>query len=951
MPIQIRFQPTLFIFLGTSSGQIGWRLKKLLHDAYGDVPILRFLWIDIDNNVDPRARPYFASHERVELSGWNAASVVQNLSHYPTIQKWWPAKTNLKAGMLSGSGGAQKQMRLIGRLALFRKFNDQTRGRSLISRLSDATAAISSIDNHRATLAMSNETYTFTVNPGARVFLCFSPCGGTGSSMAFDIAYLCRHLLAGNEPKVISMSVLPPVIDLAIEDESASQKEKIRANAYAWFKEDLYLQENPVWTVEYPGVSVDVAAPPFNHRYMVDIQNQAGYRLNSPDDVYNMIAQAIFLDAGSAIGGNMQAFNENVGILEEVFEEKPRAYSSLAATSLVFPKERLKTYCSALLAKALLEKGFLGEPDGQEVNVNASSLLSQLKLRDADLIEKLKAAGNLSLTLEPSILKADTVALALSHLDAQEARSNDDRRSLGEKMKVSAAEMIPAAYAGLDREIARLAATRGLKFALGILERLAAPAPAGQVPVDVLSLAGLKARLVQQGESESDLENARLEYKRQRDGLKRLDDGPEDMIERAFNLRGWKKKSSAYKQDCLNKLRAVNDTAAQIAAQAQAAQFYDQIAAKVSEMKKSLTATIACAKKLAVTLEDEANNATSRARSQSLNYEFLQEVEVDFAAYYKKHSSKLDPATAFSTIAPEAARQAVAGLDQWVAEGLKKAALEYGETVFKPGLERVSLLEAIREMAELQGKDARQVIAAYINDLVAYCHPFWHFNADFGIQNIDARSILGVEDGSHPLIPEIYRGGETQYIINTTGVPDRIDVVRIFHGMPAFMLSGMKDYRQVYDSKRKGNDPLHVLPGMDQAADLFPEESQKNRDFFAIGIAFKYIVQIGNWYYFDLEQGYQEHKIQPGKEFRLAQGREKAEEAFSRKEDWVRQLEEAIDSYVRKNGNDKTVQDLKPVIEALLVKIANLGPNEDSLRKQYEKEVRALRAYQRSLEG
>ena len=86
MTTQIRFQPTLFIFMGTSSGQIGWRVKKLIHQAYGDVPVLRFLWIDIDTDIDPMAKPWFSSAERVELSGLNPAAVIKNIDQLPDNQ-------------------------------------------------------------------------------------------------------------------------------------------------------------------------------------------------------------------------------------------------------------------------------------------------------------------------------------------------------------------------------------------------------------------------------------------------------------------------------------------------------------------------------------------------------------------------------------------------------------------------------------------------------------------------------------------------------------------------------------------------------------------------------------------------------------------------------------------------------------------------------------------------
>ena len=110
---QVRFQPTLFLYLGTSAGQIGYRLKRLLKLAYGDVPVLRHLWIDIDIAIDPLAQPWFTDAERIELSGLDPAAVVQNIDNFPAIKAWWPDTTRLSAGMLAG-GGSPQQMRLIG---------------------------------------------------------------------------------------------------------------------------------------------------------------------------------------------------------------------------------------------------------------------------------------------------------------------------------------------------------------------------------------------------------------------------------------------------------------------------------------------------------------------------------------------------------------------------------------------------------------------------------------------------------------------------------------------------------------------------------------------------------------------------------------------------------------------------------------------------------------------
>lgn len=180
MTTQIRFQPTLFIFLGTSAGQVGWRLKKLLQRAFGAIPVLRFLWIDIDTDIDPLARPWFSNQERVELSGLNPASVIKNINNYPSVKSWWPETANVRAGMLTG-GGAPQQMRLVGRLALFRMFNDRTRDMAFIDRLRAATEALFEIENIRATEAKSNQQINFSVENACRVVLVFRPVVAQGA--------------------------------------------------------------------------------------------------------------------------------------------------------------------------------------------------------------------------------------------------------------------------------------------------------------------------------------------------------------------------------------------------------------------------------------------------------------------------------------------------------------------------------------------------------------------------------------------------------------------------------------------------------------------------------------------------------------------------------------------------------------------------------------------------
>jgi len=79
--------------------------------------------------------------------------------------------------------------------------------------------------------------------------------------------------------------------------------------------------------------------------YMVDLRNQRGERLNSIDDICEMIASAIFLSTGLPTAREMERQDTISHTTLARIKGKFRAFSSVAATSLIFPKERILDYC------------------------------------------------------------------------------------------------------------------------------------------------------------------------------------------------------------------------------------------------------------------------------------------------------------------------------------------------------------------------------------------------------------------------------------------------------------------------------------------------------------------------------------------------------------------------------------------------------------------------------
>lgn len=947
MPVEIRFEPTLFLFLGTSAGQVGWRLRELLHRAYGPVPVLRFLWLDTDQDVDPAAARWFSSAERVELVGFDGDAVLANLNSFPAIKAWWPVGSRLKPGTVTQGA---KQIRLYGRLALFRMYSEgSAENPALIDRLRDAAEALKEIENWDATEAMSTPAMHYSVERGSvRVYIVFSTCGGTGSSMAFDVAYLCRHLLEGRNPTVIGVGVLPGVMDKAIRNETQAQKDKIRANTYAWFKESEYLLSNPIWRVAYPqGAPLALQATPFSLRFVVDIANQAGYALNSVEDIQKMLSQALFLDTGSSIGGAIRGFNANVSVLLDEFHGRRRAYSSLAAGSLIYPAERILVHCSARFGQDMIRDGLLAKPQATEVADAASALLGRLALRDAKLLEALLSGRELPNLNAPGIQKAATVASIQSLLDAQEMVDNRDRPAEVKAIAETAAKLLESARKGLEAEVATMAVRRGIPFTLAVLDLLTAEPAKGSVRDDTASFLGLRTRLSQQGVAEEAVAETGRKYREARGKLRKLQGGLVQGLRQRLTGKAWKEDLAQARSDCLQLMGQTNQGLLQLAAQREATNIYDQLAEWARGARSTLARSSQNVARAAEDLAAEAKQALNPGSIPAEVYELTQEAlgAEYIAAYYRKRSVAIDASVAYQALAKEREQPNLPAFEAWIEGQLRGDLRQHARAYFAAGVESTSLLAAL---AEYYGAEAPTKTKALFDRLVRYCDPFWQFNPDSGITGQEGKSIIGVEDQGDPLIPAEYRTSP-QYELKSTGFRHEISVVRIHHGLPAFLLRGMADWKALYDERRKGIDPLHIFPEAAQAEEVIPELAGEARRTFALAAAFDYIVQIGSWYYFDAGKDYQApHRVHPGKENRLDQGRSKAEDAFILHDDLTRLADELVEKDIVAMGNDAAKELLSKRIAEHKATLAGMGPDNE-LRHQYQKEIQALESKRQQL--
>ena len=943
MQTEIRFEPTLFVFLGTSSAQIGWRLKELLRKAYGDVPILRFLWVDADSTVDPQISSWFVPVERAELTGFNGDAVLANINNFPTIRNWWPRESRLKAGFINRGAG---QMRPVGRLSLFRMFNDRNSGPAFIDKLRLACESVQQIENIDATERMTNDGVRFVVERGSvRVVILFSTCGGTGSSMTFDIAYLCRHLLREANPTVMSVALLPSIMDKAIKNETPTQRERIRANTYAWFKECNYLIENPHWNVAYPeGAPLNIQTPPFDMNFVVEIGNQTGNRLNSEDDVFNMIASAIFLDTGSSIGGAIRGFNANVSVLLEEFKGRRRSFSSMAAASLVYPVEKILGYSSARLGRLMIRDASLATPDRKEVEEAASALMGRLRFRDEHILKDLLDGQQVGSLNVPAIRKSEDVEEMRRLLATQEESNGKDREYLKNKIGEKAVNLLNHSQRALKDEIFAMVMERGARFAQSVLNELTTELTTLEnISETTCSLYGFKARLSQQGTNEASLLQAEQDYFKARERLRAMSGDAVRSAQKTFFHKSWQDGLNRVRNDCLSWMGETNQRTLHLQAQRQAANLYEQLGDYARKLKSTISAIQQSLERVVERLEESAQNSLKPSSADHGIYELTVEaVGADFIqAYYQTRAALLDPVAVYRSFGQSAKVENLDHLSSWSEGEWTERLKSHARTYFAEEVENTSLLSA---MSQFYNSHAPQKIEEQFNRLVRYCHPFWQYDANSGIQGQEGKSMIGVEDENSDLIPAKYRD-DPQYQVKSTGFKHRIDFARVQHGLPSFLLRDMQDYKVYYDLKRKGLDPLHTFPEAFLADEVIPEEKLEARHIFASAAAFGYVIQIGSFYYFDPEKEYTNRNIRPQRENRLDQGREKAEDAFVQRDDLLRTAEGLVERDIVNMGNQAAIRLLDERIAEHKQALSRMAPDGD-LRKQFDDEIRALLAKQ-----
>ncbi|HEY3083340.1 MAG TPA: tubulin-like doman-containing protein [Chloroflexota bacterium] len=226
--------PTLVVGMGGTGARSVRLLKRMIERYFRSrgcevPPIIRYLVIDTEDLRNQPGEETLAPDEYVNLgSDFDANRVVEYMEQteglYESIREWWTGSGH-DAGRIRVKNGAG-QMRDVGRLALFVGYQQ------LVDRLKATLASLQSVAN----LQRSQQILApvgLKPDPSPQVWLVGSLCGGTGSGIFLDVAYLLRDLLQTRSTFLPNgVFVLPQAFMPALVGKVDLQR-RIQANAYA----------------------------------------------------------------------------------------------------------------------------------------------------------------------------------------------------------------------------------------------------------------------------------------------------------------------------------------------------------------------------------------------------------------------------------------------------------------------------------------------------------------------------------------------------------------------------------------------------------------------------------------------------------------------------------------------------------------------------------------------
>jgi hypothetical protein len=895
----VEFRPTLVIGLGGTGHEVLVRLKAQFIETFGE-EIFRVVKLRAFDTADESfAVPTEAGKqirldkdsELINIGHVPVQGIIRNIDRSPAVKAWLPENLPVRA-ITAGA----KMIRPLGRLALFYHYDHDAKVRDRLQ------AVIRSLANIKLKGAVGEGAQVARTR-GVNVFIVCSLCGGTGSGIFIDMAYLVRRLLENSGIRqeycyVNGILVLPQAFAMVASD-------AIMANAYAALRELNYYTREGGFHVDYPdGMRVEIHNRPFNICYLVDAVNENGKMLTGMEDLSPMIAESIFLQIGSQVGRATESVFDNVKSLDGIDNNEPTAFSSLGTASLVFPARRIIQTCALRFGQQLIRDGVLQEstsnPDQQ-----AQEFIEKAQLLPEPLLLGLTRSA-----------KGQPIQIKLQATDLGKIKTEEVVRDTERFLQMYETRRLNGDFRKLmDQNLEEMQTRLGRYLGQEAVRLTDDPAYGPRFTAAFLELLSRRLKSLMAG-----FDRERRQISEQLNRQKKAQVALHDALKNAASsfAVGRRRRVSKARDEYVEARERHLAGQFEVRKRNLAISLLSQLRATASDLQKQVQTLI----DRFAAIEERFLHEAHELEEESGQMRFILASDIstlaDVDRYYNQYAREVS--REYTRFLDRSGSLYELGLGR--EDEVSNSVFDFARELFQP-ISEESLEAIVREKREQVRPEMR------LEDLREDSVPFWNYDVTRMVSGGDLESlrVIGVEDKNKSLYRDLVRRGET--LISTLD-PHRTTVLHSKHGLPTFALEQMEFYKTKYeDHIRRQISPLHLFPDLP-----WLEGEEISRQWFALGQAFDFVERVGVWYYC-LPRN--EVERESGKRIRLAQGMIPSLNCFVHDPALVEDISQMVEDKIREIGDVRAMEVLDAYLARPMSRDTEVAGLELELKKLADK--------------
>jgi hypothetical protein len=367
--------PTLIIGLGGTGYQVIKRLKELFNKRYNNEKMpIRYLLIDTD--LKSFLDDSIENNEKCQLRFGDGIKNTLDWAYKNPNFDWLPQSPKITPDFFTSTDQGAGLMRPIGRLYFCKN------AKFVYDVLS--TAKNDLVDLHKV-LTDLGSAYLENIDRH-KVYIVGSLAGGTGCGVFLDVAVMLSKIFNRDNTNLIGMFTLESCYDDKLSSDLDAQN-RSKANCYAALKElEFYMSSisntnDEKYLFKYNNIAeIKLEKKLLDVCYLIENKNELGGVLTNIEDIYDLCSLQLFQEVGTKLGSQLRADYSNFICKDkDPVLKKDRHFSTFSSSTMEFPIDRLKNYCSLRLANEVID--ILGKVSSSDENIKdteAEGLLNSI---------------------------------------------------------------------------------------------------------------------------------------------------------------------------------------------------------------------------------------------------------------------------------------------------------------------------------------------------------------------------------------------------------------------------------------------------------------------------------------------------------------------------------------------------------------------------------------------